>query len=224
VIAAAGSGERLGAGGPKAFIEVAGRTMLGWCLEAFAAAPTVRSAVVAVPPGYEDGKAAGLAPAPAGLPLTWVGGGASRSESVVAALERVESDLVVVHDAARPMVTAGLIDDVVGALAADSGLAGVVAARPLTDTVKRSGEARQVERTMDRATLWGAQTPQAFRTDALRQALGSAPSLAAATDDAALVERAGGVVLLHESPSENIKVTTELDLRLAELILGGRRA
>ena len=220
VIAAAGSGERLGAGGPKALVELGGRPLAAWSLAAFAEAEGVAAAVVAVPPDRVDAFETALAGA-AELPVAVVAGGESRSESVAAALGGVESEFVVVHDAARPLVTPELIDAVLVRLAGDSERACVLAAAPITDTVKEV-RADVVERTLDRSRLWGAQTPQAFRASALREAIESAESLSDATDDAMLVERAGGRVLVHPAPPENVKVTTPLDLRVAELLLAER--
>ena len=137
-------------------------------------------------------------------------------------MEAVETELVVVHDAARPLVTAGLIDDVVGALDADEGADGVVAAAPVTDTIKQTGEGGAVQQTLDRSSLWAVQTPQAFRSVVLREAAAGA-DLSAASDDAVLVEEAGGRVLVHAAPADNLKVTTALDLRVAELLLAERR-
>jgi 2-C-methyl-D-erythritol 4-phosphate cytidylyltransferase len=211
---------RLVAGGPKAFAPLAGRRLLDWSLDAFARARTVGAVIVAVPAGHEDAVAVeGVAT---------VAGGASRSESVAAALAGVESELVAVHDAARPLVTAELIDELVSALAERPRAAAVIAAAPVTDTVKLLGEGGDgalapVTETLDRARLRAAQTPQVFRTDALRAALEAAGDLAAASDDAMLVEAAGGEVLVHASPAANLKVTTSLDLRVAELLLGERR-
>jgi 2-C-methyl-D-erythritol 4-phosphate cytidylyltransferase len=220
VVAAAGSGQRLGAGGPKALVELGGRPLVGWSLDAMAAAETVASAVVAAPPDEVERFERALAGVR--LPVTVVAGGESRSESVAEALASVEADLVVVHDAARPLVEPGLIDAVVRRLAASDGTACVLAAAPITDTVKEV-ESEVVRRTLDRSRLWGAQTPQAFRSAALREAL-AAGAPAAATDDAMLVEAAGGRVVVHPGPPENIKVTTPLDLRVAELLLAQRVA
>jgi 2-C-methyl-D-erythritol 4-phosphate cytidylyltransferase len=164
-------------------------------------------------------------------------GGASRAESIRAALEPVETEMVIVHDAARPLVTAALLDAVVATLNSCPDAAGAIAAAPLSDTVKLAREARPrggghrggaptIERTLSRDHLWAAQTPQAFRTGALREAQeGAAASgdLAAATDEATLLERAGGKVLICESPAENLKITTGLDLRLATALLGRHR-
>jgi 2-C-methyl-D-erythritol 4-phosphate cytidylyltransferase len=214
VIAAAGSGQRLGAGGPKALVEVAGRPLLDWSLDAFRAAEGVDEIVVAAPPGSEEEIAR--------PGVVAVAGGEHRSESVANALELCGGEIVVVHDAARPLVTPGLIDAVVSELAAEEAAAGVIAAAPVTDTIKQVGDAGQVERTLDRSGLWAVQTPQAFRAEALRSALSDARALADATDDAMLVERAGGRILIHSAPPENIKVTTPFDLRVAELLLRER--
>jgi 2-C-methyl-D-erythritol 4-phosphate cytidylyltransferase len=214
VIAAAGSGQRLGAGGPKAFAELAGRPMLDWSLDAFREADTIAEIVVAAPPGQRDPVAA--------QGVVAVTGGEHRSESVANALALCAEEFVVVHDAARPLVTPGLIDAMVEALAAEEDVAGVIAATPVTDTIKEVGDEGQVERTLDRSGLWAVQTPQVFRADALRNALADPDSLPAASDDAMLVERAGGRVVVHSTSPDNIKVTTPLDLRVAELLLRER--
>jgi 2-C-methyl-D-erythritol 4-phosphate cytidylyltransferase len=214
VIAAAGSGERLGAGGPKAFVEVAGRPLIDWSLDAFRGAASIAEVVVAVPPGQESPVA--------DRGVIAVAGGDHRSQSVANAVELCGEEIVVVHDAARPLVTPELIDDVVARLVSEEDAAAVIAATPVTDTVKEAGEDGQVERTLERAGLWAVQTPQAFRVAALRKALSNPDSLPDATDDAMLVERQGGRVLIHESPAENLKVTTQLDLRVAELLLRER--
>jgi 2-C-methyl-D-erythritol 4-phosphate cytidylyltransferase len=214
VIAAAGSGQRLGAGGPKAFVELGGRPMLDWSLDAFHAANSVNEIVVAAPPGDEA--------AIAERAVSAVAGGEHRSESVANALELCGGEIVVVHDAARPLVTPALIDAVVCELATQQEAAAVIAGAPVTDTIKQVGDEDQVERTLDRSGLWAVQTPQAFRAEALRQALADPGALADATDDAMLVERRGGRILIHSAPPENIKVTTPFDLRVAELLLRER--
>ncbi len=214
MIAAAGSGQRLGAGGPKAMVALAGRTMLDWSLDAFRAAESVGEIVVAAPAGQEG--------AVADRGVVAVAGGEHRSQSVANALELCAGEIVVVHDAARPLVTPGLIEAVVGELAADQEAAGVIAATPVTDTIKQASEGDQVERTLDRSGLWAVQTPQAFRAEALREALADPDSLPDATDDAMLVERRGGRILIHSTSPDNIKVTTPMDLRVAELLLRER--
>jgi 2-C-methyl-D-erythritol 4-phosphate cytidylyltransferase len=127
---------------------------------------------------------------------------------------------VVVHDAARPLAGPELFTR---ALAALEGADAAIAAAPVTDTVKRGDAERRVTATLDRAGLWAIQTPQAFRAETLRRALDVPDDvLAAATDDASLVEREGGTVRLIESPPENLKITTPLDLRIAEALLAER--
>ena len=191
-------------------MELAGRPLLAWCLEAFAAAESVGPVIVAAPPDH-------MGALPDGVEV--VAGGESRSESVAAALQRANTDLVVVHDAARPLVTAELIDAVLMRLAGEPDAAGVIAAAPITDTVKRA-EGRVITATERREHLWAAQTPQAFRSQALRAALAVDPEeLASATDDASLVEANGGRVLIEPAPATNLKVTTPADLRLAALLL-----
>ena len=215
MIAAAGTGERLGAGGPKAFVELAGRPMLEWSLDAFRGASSIDEIVIAAPPDDQERAAE--------QGVVAVAGGAHRSESVANALALCGGEIVVVHDAARPLVTAGLIDAVVQELAADEDAAGVIAATPVTDTVKQASHGGEVERTLDRSGLWAVQTPQAFRADVLRDALADPDSFPDASDDAMLVERRGGRVLIHSTSPNNIKVTTPFDLRVAELLLRGRK-
>jgi 2-C-methyl-D-erythritol 4-phosphate cytidylyltransferase len=220
LIAAAGSGRRLGAGEAKAWLPLAGRPMVGWSVEAFRGAERIGPIVVAAPPG-EGSEVRGQKAEALGSGVEVIPGGASRSESVALAMERVETEVVVVHDAARPLVTPELIDAVLAGLVADPGLDGLVAAAPVSDTIKRVDERRVVVETPDRSSLWAVQTPQAFRTDALRHAL-EGGELETATDDAILIERAGGTVGVHPAPAENLKVTTALDLRVAEMLLAAR--
>lgn len=207
--------------------------MVEWSLDALRGCGAVTAVVVAVPPGDQpDVRLVG----PAGRPAHVVEGGATRAESVSNALAGVETELVAIHDAARPLVTAELLDALVAELDADPEADAVIAASAVIDTVKRSrresmrqkGVAetpnrRIVEETVDRSVLWAAQTPQVFRTKALREALQVDGSVRdAATDEAMLIEAAGGTVLLHEVTSPNIKVTTAVDLKVAELLLSER--
>jgi len=210
LLVAAGRGERLGAPGPKAFVVVAGRPLYAWSLDALRAAPSITDVVVATPDGRPVDGAVSVA------------GGASRSESVRNALAAAPAgdDVVLVHDAARPLLTPELVEACVARLA---GFDAVVAAAPVTDTVKRAGAGRVVRETLDRAELWAVQTPQVFARAWLRRALDQ-PSevLAAATDDAGLVEALGGRVGIVPAPRENLKVTTPLDLQVAERMLEDR--
>lgn len=226
VIAAAGSGERLGAGGPKAFVPLGGRPMIAWSLDACLACGSVSGVVVAVPAGYEHGLGAWER-------VEVVDGGATRAESVANALDRVRTEYVAIHDAARPLVTPELLEDLVTILAGAPDAAGAIGAAPVTDTVKKvrrmfrlpetQNMRRVIERTLDRSELWAAQTPQVFRVGGLRAALEvHAEVRDAATDEAMLIEAAGGNVLVHDPGGPNLKVTTPLDLRLAELLLADR--
>jgi 2-C-methyl-D-erythritol 4-phosphate cytidylyltransferase len=207
LLVAAGRGERLGAPGPKAFVMLAGRSLYEWSLEALYAARCVDRVVVAVP---ED---------VVGIEHSVVGG-ASRSESVRNALAAAPEgdDVVLVHDAARPLVTPALVEACVDGL---EGFDAVVAAAPVTDTIKHApAPDLVVDRTLDRSALWAVQTPQVFRREWLARALDQdAATLAAATDDAGLVEALGGRVGIVPAPRENLKVTTPLDLQVAELLL-----
>jgi 2-C-methyl-D-erythritol 4-phosphate cytidylyltransferase len=152
-------------------------------------------------------------------------GGQERSHSVRAALHHtLAGDPVLVHDAARPLVTPEIIRACLAGL--DAGAAAAIAAARVTDTIKRGLDADPftVAQTLDRSKLWAIQTPQVFRRDVLERALAQpAHLIAAATDDASLVEGMGGVVRLVEAPRENLKVTTPEDLHLAELLLHSRR-
>ncbi len=191
---------------------LAGRPMLAWSIDALQAVPAIDTIVVALPQGWDG-------PAPAGT--IGVPGGAHRSLSVRAALAAAGGDPVIVHDAARPLLTAAIVEAALEALERH-GCDAVVAAAPVTDTIKQADDGLVV-RTLERAALWAVQTPQVFRRAALEQAL-SAPDdlLAAATDDAWLVERAGGTVRVAAAPAENMKITTAADMQVAELLLRRR--
>jgi len=227
LIVAAGSGERLRADRPKALVELAGQPLLQYSLEALRSVAQVKRIVVALPAGVA---------APAGVVA--VQGGAVRSASVKRALAAAgeeegggggedggedEGELVLVHDAARPLLTPQLARKVIEALRAEPSADAAIAAVPVTDTIKRVAEGRVVAETLDRRSLWAVQTPQVFRRGALQRALEvSEEVLAQATDDAWLIERAGGGVIVVPSSDENIKVTTARDLRTAELLLQRR--
>ena len=197
ILVAAGSGDRLGADRPKAFVELAGHPMLEWSLVALRAAPSVRHVVVAVPPRSPHTRAEEDW-------LTVVDGGATRSASVRNALAVAPADEeVVVHDAARPLLRPELVE---AALAELEEADAAIAAALLPDTVKEAGADRWVTATLDRTRLWAIQTPQAFRRAALAGAL-DVPSdvLAQATDDAWLVERAGGRVRVVASSADELQ-------------------
>jgi len=215
LIVAAGRGERLGSGSPKALVMLSGRPMLEWSVDSLRGVRAVQQIVIALPEGA-------LGAAPEGT--IGVVGGATRSESVRAALSAaVAAEAVVVHDAARPLASPELFARTIAELER-SGCDAVIAAAPVSDTIKEvADDGRTVRATLERSRLWAVQTPQVFRRTALELAL-QAPAdvLAAATDDAWLIERAGGVVRVTESDPGNIKVTSPTDLLVAELLLAAR--
>jgi 2-C-methyl-D-erythritol 4-phosphate cytidylyltransferase len=204
IVPAGGSGERLGADRPKAFVVCAGRPLIEWSLDVLGS--VCDRVVVAAPPGYDEGP-------------DRVRGGESRSASVRTALAAApEAEIAVIHDAARPLVTRELVERCLAAVG--PGIDGAIAAIPMTDTVKEVAPDGRVLRTLDRSSLWAIQTPQVFKADILRRALDrDAAALAAATDDAWLVDDAGGVITVVESYPENLKVTRASDLRIAEALL-----
>jgi 2-C-methyl-D-erythritol 4-phosphate cytidylyltransferase len=216
LIVAAGRGERLGTRRPKALVSLAGRPMFEWSVEALRAVGSVERIVIALPPEELDVAPEGTVAVP---------GGTVRSQSVREALKASGGgDPVIVHDAARPLVRPALFERALAELES-SGADAVIAARPVSDTIKEVGsDGRTIARTLDRAGLWAVQTPQVFRHSALERALLGVGEdlLETATDDAWLVERAGGVVRVLEADAENLKVTTTADLRLAELLLAER--
>jgi 2-C-methyl-D-erythritol 4-phosphate cytidylyltransferase len=222
LLVAAGSGERLGAARPKAFVVLAGRPMLEWSLDALRAAG-IEAVVVAAPPEATiDGGAIAVAgeEVALGAGAVAVAGGATRSASVRAALAAAPPGDVLVHDAARPLVTP---EHFTAALAALEAADCAVAAAPVTDTIKEADADRWVIATLDRSRLWAIQTPQAFRRHVLERALDVEDAvLARATDDAWLVERVGGTVRVVESTPANLKVTTPHDLAIAEHLLADR--
>ena len=196
---------------------------MAWSLLAMDAAATIDRVVIAAAPGREDEMAAVAAGAAPSLSVVVAPGGASRSQSVASALEAAGApDEVLVHDAARPLVTPELIDRCV-AQRRRWGCDGVVAAARAVDTVKEADAGGRVIATLERSRLWAVQTPQVFTFAALRSAVARG-DLARAYDDAQLVEAVGGDVRIVEAPRENLKVTTQHDLRVAELVLQDRGA
>lgn len=221
IIAAGGAGRRMGAV-RKQYLELAGVPVLAWALRPFLDHPAVEWIIVALP-------ADDAADPPAWLTaldprIRVVAGGVERTHSVRNALDAVppEADVVLVHDAARPLVTLDLVDRTLAA--ASRGLSAIPGVPPV-DTIKVVDRDGQVRATPERASLRSAQTPQAFPrallVDAHRRA---AEEGLTATDDAALVERYGGEVVVVEGSPENLKVTGPLDLLVAEAILRGRGA
>jgi 2-C-methyl-D-erythritol 4-phosphate cytidylyltransferase len=203
VVVAAGSGSRFGA--PKQYERLGPRRVIDWALEGARAVATGVVAVVPDPTRTEAGADVAVV------------GGATRSESVRAGLAAVpeEADVVVVHDAARPLAPIALFEAVVAAVVA--GADGAVPGLPVTDTVKQVEDAVVVA-TLDRTALVAVQTPQAFRASVLRAAHASG---ADDTDDAALVEATGGRVVVVPGDPVNAKLTTSHDLVLARAVVAG---
>lgn len=211
IVPAAGSGERLAAGIPKAFCELDGRTLLEWAVSGLLKSGVVNHVVAAVPSDRIDQAKQVLGA------HTVVAGGAGRTDSVNLALSAlpVQPEFVLVHDAARALTPPELIVRVVEALR--SGHAAVVPALPLSDTIKAVDANGVVLGTPERAGLRAVQTPQGFATDLLLRAYERADS-AEFTDDASLVEQLGGQVQVVDGDPLAFKITTQLDLLLAEAI------
>ncbi|MCW0213008.1 MAG: 2-C-methyl-D-erythritol 4-phosphate cytidylyltransferase [Pseudonocardia sp.] len=227
IVPAAGSGVRLGAGVPKAFVELAGVPIVVRAVQGLLASGVVDQVVVAVPEPLLAEACALFA----GDPVLVIVGGQDRTTSVRRALEVLcgahgrersagpEGDgprVVLVHDAARPLTPPALVASVVASVAAGHGA--VVPALPLADTVKRVDAVGAVESTVDRSALRAVQTPQGFRREVLQRAYAAAGE--SATDDAGLVEALGERVVTVPGDARAFKVTTAWDLRIAELLLG----
>ena len=215
IIAAGGRGARFGGERPKQVLPLAGRPILQHSVDAFRRAPAVDDIVVALP-------AALVASPPPYLvggdtPIALVTGGTQRRDSIANAFEAVARrvDIVVIHDAARPLVSQALIERTITAAAVDGAASAALAA---TDTVKRAGRDGCVRETLPRDEIYLAQTPQAFRVAVLREALAQHES-AEASDEARLVELAGHAVRLVEGEARNLKITTPEDLTMAERLL-----
>ena len=222
IIPAAGAGRRMGSAVEKQFLHLRGIPILAHTLRVFDKSPKIDGIVLVVAPQQRQAlEGEVLGPHPCEKLLRVIDGGAERQDSVANGLRAIPPDceLVVVHDGVRPLVSIDLLEAV---LEAAHHYGAAIAAIPAGDTVKQA-DSQKVVATLERETIWLAQTPQIFRAKLLRRAYEKAArDQAILTDDAALVERIGVTVhLVHGSP-ENIKVTTPADLLLAEAILAGR--
>jgi 2-C-methyl-D-erythritol 4-phosphate cytidylyltransferase len=223
VVPAAGTGSRMGADVPKQYLQLAGATVLEHSVKALLACDRIEGVVVALHPADEHGQALAVL---ADERVRTVAGAQERSGSVLAGLHGLSAwaasgDWVLVHDAARPCLRAAdierLIDEVIS-----SGVGGILA-EPVVDTVKQAGNDRRVVATLDRSTLWRAQTPQMFRLGELRAALEEAARRGApVTDEASAMELAGRPVQLVPGSRDNLKVTVAEDLALAAWYLAQR--
>ena len=231
LIAAAGSGRRMGAARNKLLLPVAGRPVLAWTLEAALASSAI--AWVGIVGQEHDAEpiaaivaAARAAAAPGVAPVHWILGGDTRQESVSRGLAALPAgaEAVLIHDGARCLVEPDLLERCAVELRRAMAVgAGLIAATPVTDTIKQVDAAGLIEATPDRQALWAAQTPQGFAVAQLRQAHERAEAEGwSVTDDAALFERLGLPVRVLESPPSNIKLTTPFDLTVAEAVLRSR--
>lgn len=215
ILVAAGRGDRLGGDRPKAFAKLGGRVLLAESLERLDRSDWVDSIVIVAPEGWEEPAILLAEELSASKAVASVTGGATRADSVRAGLAEVpeEAVVVLVHDAARPVLPEEVIERVISAL---EGWDGAVPALPIADTVKRAGPEGAVMETIDRSDLYAVQTPQAFAVDVLRRALsGSGDD----TDCASFVEAAGGRVRLVEGDRRLVKITDAADLTFVESLL-----
>jgi 2-C-methyl-D-erythritol 4-phosphate cytidylyltransferase len=222
LIAAAGSGRRMGAAGNKLLLEVAGRPVLAWTLEAALASPVIRWIGIVGQPVDAEPIAAIVAAAQADRPVEWILGGDTRQESVSRGLAALPAGAegVLIHDGARCLVEPELLARCAAAVQAGQA---VIAATPVTDTIKQVDGTGTISATPDRAGLWAAQTPQGFPVERLRQAHATATAEGwSVTDDAALFERLGWPVQVLQAPPSNIKLTTPFDLTIAAAVLAAR--
>lgn len=224
VVAAGGRGSRMGADDKKQYLDLAGKPVFVHCLEVFEAMEQVREIVLVVPEG-EEARARALAAETLSLEKIRISaGGETRQASVRAGLKSVDcaADIVLVHDGARPLVTASAADDAIRT-AMRHGAA--VAAVPVKDTIKVSRDGVRVGETLPRGMLYQIQTPQAFRRELLERAHEAAERFGVSgTDDAVLVEALGEPVALSKGDYENIKITSPEDLFIAEALLERRRS
>jgi len=222
LIAAAGSGRRMGAAGNKLLLELAGRPVLAWTLDAALACSAIHWIGIVGQGVDAEAVAAIVAAARPDRPVEWILGGETRQESVRLGLDALPAQAqgVLIHDGARCLVEPDLLERCGVAVAAG---AAVVAATPVTDTIKQVNGTGTIVATPDRSVLWAAQTPQGFPLAQLRQAHATASAEGwSVTDDAALFERLGWPVQVLQAPASNIKLTTPFDLTIAAAVLAAR--
>jgi len=220
IVVAGGSGERFGRAEGKQVALVAGRPVVSWSLRALDQACLSHIILVCPADRFDEYHAGAVAPLSLRTPITLVAAGVTRQDSVRSGVSALPTgtDVVVVHDGARPLVSSEVIRGAVAKLMDNSHADGVVVGHPSVDTLKRVENGRIVE-TVDRQQVWSAQTPQVFRAEALRRAHAHAATNELGTDDAVLVERDGGTVLMFEGPRDNIKVTLPEDFAYVESVL-----
>ena len=219
ILVAAGRGERLGLDRPKAFAKLGDEPLLAEPLRRLEGCPWVDGIVLVAPPGWEEPAILVAEGEGCGKVRACVAGGETRSDSVRAGLAEVPAEalVVLVHDAARPLLSDEVVERVLAPLS--EGWDGAVPGLPVGDTLKRVGSDAGVQETVSRAGLWAVQTPQAFAAEALRRAHDPSNTLLQATDCAGLVEAAGGRVKVVDGDPRLLKVTSEADL---ETVAGWR--
>jgi len=219
IITTAGQGRRMGVDTPKQYLEVQGRPIIVHTLERFSQIPGIDQLVVVVPPSDVESFGEDVI-SRYGFPPQWkvVAGGAVRQDSVMNGLKALtdDVDVVIVHDGVRPFISPEVIER---SIHKANECGACVVAMPLKETVKRVGEDEAVNETVDRSVLWGAQTPQTFKAEILREAYDAAyRDNFTGTDEAMLVERLGHTVKVVRGDYRNIKITTAEDLIIAEAI------
>jgi 2-C-methyl-D-erythritol 4-phosphate cytidylyltransferase len=226
LIAAAGSGRRMGADRNKLLLTLAGRPVLAWTLDAALACPAIRWIGLVGQPHDAAAIDAIVAAAAPDRPVVWIVGGETRQESVSRGLAALppEAEAVLIHDGARCLIQPELLERCALALGEAIAVgAGMIAAVPVTDTIKQVDGSGTITGTPDRSALWAAQTPQGFGVAQLRRAHATASAEGwTVTDDAALYERLGLPVRVLEASPANIKLTTGFDLTIAEAVLARR--
>ena len=225
IILAGGLGQRFGAGGGKQMVDIAGRPMLSWSIAAFDAVPDVGLIVVVCPKDRMDEyRTKAIDPYAFVTPIELAPAGDSRQESAFRGLEATprEFEFVAIHDGARPLIAPGLIEHTINTLKGTIDADGAIVATPAVDTLKVV-ENGVIVGTPDRRAFWNAQTPQVFRSSVYRRAQASALSEGfLGTDDASLIERLGGKVLVVEGKRDNIKLTVPEDYTvLSAVVYGG---
>jgi 2-C-methyl-D-erythritol 4-phosphate cytidylyltransferase/2-C-methyl-D-erythritol 2,4-cyclodiphosphate synthase len=218
LIVAAGRGERAGGEIPKQYMRLLGRPVLRWSVEALAQA-SVGQIVIVIAPEHIDLCRSATAGGP---PVRIVTGGTTRTASVRAGLAALEgADIVLIHDAARPGLSADMVRSLIKAI--ETGAAGAAPALPVADALRRADASGVVVGEIERDGVMRVQTPQTFRTDALRAAYAALPDDAAMSDDLAVVRANGGVCVLVPGDARLMKITYPEDLALMEKLLSGER-
>lgn len=226
IIVAGGTGERTGLEKGKQLASITGRPVLHHTIAAFDACAAIDEIVVVVHPDRVDEyRAAAVDTVGSGKVVAVVAGGDTRQASVAAGLVAVSSsaDVICVHDGARPLITPDVIEGALRALESTPQLAGVVVGHPAYDTLKTVDANAGITGTLDRSQIWVAQTPQVFRAPSLRAAYAAAEAEGVVgTDDASLVERTGGPLVMFAGPRDNVKITVPEDVLLVEHLLAAR--